>query len=140
MSLTPDVRLLVLDSTPPLRVVHPADCTFLSARRKFEVPRYCGVSDQTEHSARPRYLEVTERAGRTLVQRQIVGPIVMLNLLRFRTQADYSATPELAPATPITGEEAFARYFAETLPLLRATGGDIVFLGSGGQFLIGPAQ
>ena len=62
----------------------------------------------------------------------------MLNLLRFRTVADYAATPELAPAEPISGAEAFAQYVAHTLPLLRASGGDLVFLGAGGEFLIGP--
>lgn len=30
----------------------------------------------------------------------------MLNVLRFRDPADYSATPALAPLTPITGEAA----------------------------------
>jgi hypothetical protein len=31
----------------------------------------------------------------------------MLNLLRFREIADYSANPELTPAEPISGAEAF---------------------------------
>jgi hypothetical protein len=64
----------------------------------------------------------------------------MLNLLRFRRVADYSASPDLAPAEPISGAEAFARYVAHTLPLLRASGGDLMFLGAGGAFLIGPEQ
>ena len=62
----------------------------------------------------------------------------MLNLLRFRDIADYSAHPELAPDTPISGAEAFARYVAHTLPLLRDSGGDLLFLGEGGPFLVGP--
>jgi hypothetical protein len=37
----------------------------------------------------------------------IEGGLVMLNLLRFREVADYSANPELAPAAPISGAEAF---------------------------------
>ncbi|WP_019467478.1 hypothetical protein [Dyella japonica] len=64
----------------------------------------------------------------------------MLNLLRFRDIADYTATPELAPASPITGEEAFQRYIAHTLPFLRESGGSIECLGKGGPFLIGPAD
>ncbi|PXV61295.1 hypothetical protein SAMN04487785_104360 [Dyella jiangningensis] len=64
----------------------------------------------------------------------------MLNLLRFRDIADYTATPDLAPPAPITGEAAFRRYIAHTLPFLRESGGDIQFLGSGGPFLIGPAD
>jgi hypothetical protein len=62
----------------------------------------------------------------------------MLNLLRFRAVADYSAFPGLAPSTPITGAAAFARYVAHTLPLLRSSGGDVIFLGAGSGFLIGP--
>src|SRR5947209_19873861 len=68
------------------------------------------------------------------------GPVVMLNLLRFRTVADYSASPGLAPSVPISGAEAFARYVGYTLPLLRASGGDVIFLGAGAGFLIGPAE
>ena len=35
--------------------------------------------------------------------RQTAGNVVMLNLLRFREVADYSAYPDLAPPTPISG-------------------------------------
>ena len=70
--------------------------------------------------------------------RQMTGNIVMLNLLRFRETADYSATPELMPESPISGGAAFQRYIEHTLPYLRETGGDLMFLGAGGPFLIGP--
>lgn len=43
------------------------------------------------------YLEPTQRAGKIFTQRGLEGGIVMLNLLRFREIADYSANPELAP-------------------------------------------
>ena len=66
--------------------------------------------------------------------------VVMLNLLRFRSIADYSATPELAPSTPITGEEAYRLYVAHTLPHLRESGGELLFFGRGGEFLIGPSE
>lgn len=36
-------------------------------------------------------------SGRAFVARAIQGEVVMLNLLRFREVADYSATPDLAP-------------------------------------------
>ncbi|MGI9147656.1 MAG: DUF1330 domain-containing protein [Chloroflexota bacterium] len=90
--------------------------------------------------ARRHYVEPTQRAGRALLQRGITGPVVMLNLLRFRAVADYAATPELTPAAPISGAEAFARYAASTLPLLRASGGNLVFLGAGAGVLIGPEE
>ena len=91
------------------------------------------MSDQVK-----RYLEVTQAAGRDFIQRGLQGPVVMLNLIRLRAVADYSASPELAPATPITGAEAFRRYIAHTLPHLHASGGQMLFLGDGGTFLIGP--
>ncbi|MFG1178655.1 DUF1330 domain-containing protein [Xanthobacter versatilis] len=84
------------------------------------------------------YLEPTQEAGRLFLQRGFVGNVVMLNLLRFRDVADYSDHPGLAPAGPISGSEAFDRYIRHTLPHLRASGGDVLFLGSGGPFLIGP--
>ena len=86
------------------------------------------------------YLEPTQESGRAFVTRQIVGNIVMLNLLRFRTIADYSATPELAPPASISGAEAFQRYITHTLPYLLDSGGELLFLGDGGAFLIGPAS
>ena len=58
--------------------------------------------------------------------------------MRFRAVADYSAHPELAPAAPISGAEAFARYVAHTLPFLEESGGELIFYGEGGPFLIGP--
>lgn len=85
-----------------------------------------------------RYLEVTQEAGRAFMMRGIEGPVVMLNLLRFRDTADYSTVPELAPDTPISGAQAFRLYIDHTLPHLRESGGELLFLGTGGAFLIGP--
>jgi hypothetical protein len=84
------------------------------------------------------YLEATQDAGRAFVQRGIEGPVVMLNLLRFRKVADYSANPELAPAARVSGADAYDRYIAHTLPYLKASGGELLFFGAGGPFLIGP--
>jgi hypothetical protein len=64
----------------------------------------------------------------------------MLNLLRFRTVADYTAAPELMPGSPISGEEAYRLYMEHTLPYLQASGGELVFYGRGGNFLIGPTD
>lgn len=85
-----------------------------------------------------RYLEPTQESGRAFIMRQLTGNVVMLNLLRFRETADYSATPELAPEQPISGAEAFQLYIDHTLPLLRESGGELIFLGAGGPYLIGP--
>ena len=56
---------------------------------------------------RERFLKPTEESGRALIFRCIDGPLVMLNLLRFREIADYSGSPELAPVQPISGEKAY---------------------------------
>ncbi|MDR3709659.1 MAG: hypothetical protein P4L33_15280 [Capsulimonadaceae bacterium] len=84
------------------------------------------------------YLQPTNEAGRALFNRGIKGDVVMLNLLRFRDVADYSANPELAPDAPVSGEEAFNLYIKHTLPFLKESGGALTFLGKGGPFLIGP--
>ena len=52
----------------------------------------------------PAYLEPTEESGRAFFLRGMPGGVVMLNLLRFRAAADYSATPELAPNPPFQGK------------------------------------
>lgn len=86
------------------------------------------------------YLDPTQEQGRALFSRGISGSVVMLNLLRFKSIADYSATPALAPISPISGEEAYRRYMEHTLPHLKASGGELLFYGRGGGFLIGPAN
>ena len=87
-----------------------------------------------------RYLEPTQESGRVLLARGLKGPVVMLNLLRFREVADYSRAPHLAPPEPISGTAAYERYIEHTLPFLQASGGNVIFLGKGGTFLIGPTE
>lgn len=86
------------------------------------------------------YLEPTDAAVMKFLSRGIVGPVTMLNLLRFRELADYSDYPQLAPAVAISGRAAFELYIDHTIPFLRETGGDLVYLGSGGDYLIGPVE
>ena len=56
-----------------------------------------------------RFLEVSQAAGAALFAQNISGEVVMLNLLRFRDVADYSANPELMPSHPISGAEAYQK-------------------------------
>jgi uncharacterized protein (DUF1330 family) len=84
------------------------------------------------------YLEPTQESGRAFFMRGITGPVVMLNLLRYRAIADYSATPQLAPAAPLTGEAAYRLYMEHTMPYLEQSGGRVLFFGRGGGFLVGP--
>tara|TARA_R110000824_G_scaffold38856_1_gene118224 strand:- start:706 stop:1134 length:429 start_codon:yes stop_codon:yes gene_type:complete len=85
------------------------------------------------------YLDVSQENGRDFMTRAISGPITMLNLLRFKPVADYSMSPELKPAGDCTGKEAFDRYIQHTLPFLDKSGGELLFYGEGGQWLIGPS-
>ena len=85
-----------------------------------------------------RYVDPTDAQAIALVQRELSGPFSMLNLLRFRDVADYSAHPALAPAAPISGAEAYERYVEHTRPFLEATGGEISWMGRGGPLFVGP--
>jgi len=87
-----------------------------------------------------KYLKPTQETGRNFIMRQISGSVVMLNLLRFREFADYAETPELAPTETISGEQAYQLYIKHTLPHLEKLGGEIVFMGNGGNFLVGPTN
>lgn len=85
------------------------------------------------------FIDPTDENGAALFRRQINGEVVMLNLLRFRPVADYSGFPDLAPEKEVSGRDAYLRYIEHTLPYLHASGGSIVYAGTGGDFLIGPA-
>src|SRR5688572_1927537 len=84
------------------------------------------------------YLEPSAKSAAALFSRQLDGDVIMLNLLRFRDRADYSSCPALAPENPISGRAAYQKYIDHTLPLLRRSGGELLFLGAGGNFFIGP--
>jgi hypothetical protein len=86
------------------------------------------------------YLDPTEESVRRLFERNITGPVTMLNLLRFREWADYSAFPDLAPPAPVSGRQAYGRYIAHTMPFLTASGGAVQFIGAGGHNLVGPGD
>jgi hypothetical protein len=87
-----------------------------------------------------RYLEPSPDTARAFFSRPPAGRVVMLNLLRFRPIADYSATPDLAPPSPISGETAYRLYMDHTIPHLEKSGGKLLFYGKGDRFLIGPAD
>lgn len=63
-----------------------------------------------------------------------VGPIHMLNLVRFRAEAAY---PDGRKAT---GAEAYAAYGRDSGPVFRRLGGSIVWRGNFEFALIGPAD
>lgn len=67
-------------------------------------------------------------------------PVVMLNLLRFRDTADYSDSPALAPAEPVSGATAYRHYEEHVAPILASYGGELVFAGHAGALVIGPPE
>jgi len=82
------------------------------------------------------YLDVSPEAGARYFSQPRKGPIVMLNMLRFREQAVF---PEgKAPGTPMTGEQAYQLYMKHTAPVLEKAGSEVLFYGKGDHFLIGP--
>ena len=63
------------------------------------------------------------------------GPIVMINLLRYREQAEY---PEGSSEAPCTGAEAYGRYSDAVMPLLAGAGGRPIWIGLARNTLIAP--
>ncbi len=127
-----EIETLAYESWPEAMTL---DTSTMAARDAAEV-----IARKINPAQAPIYLEPTQDSGRDFVRRGIKGPVMMLNLLRFRPVADYSAHPHLAPSEPISGAAAFERYVALTLPHLEAGGGALTFFGEGGPFLVGPAD
>ena len=61
-------------------------------------------------------------------------PIVMINLLRYRSQADYRGA---AGVEPCSGREAYKRYAAQAIRLIKAVDGEVMWRGSGKAVIIG---
>ncbi len=89
---------------------------------------------------RPTFLNPTEEAGRKLFTGDMSKPVVMLNLLKFRPQADFTQYPELTPPEPISGKEAYELYIKCSQPFLEAAGGRILFMGRSQEYFIGPSE
>ena len=89
-------------------------------------------------STRPT-IRATEEAGRQFSSQHLRRDRHAQSLA-FWAVADYSATPHLAPAAPISGEAAYRLDIEHTLPHLKESGGELLFLGKGGAFLIGPSD
>lgn len=88
----------------------------------------------------PPYIDADRDAILRWINRAHTGPVVMLNLLRFRETADYSKHPELAPPAPISGVAAYDRYVEHTTPFIRAAGSRLIAMGDGAEALIGPRE
>lgn len=70
------------------------------------------------------------------VQNGSNGPIVMVNLLKFKDRSSYKD----GRADDATGREAYDRYAAEMLPFVKAHGGRVIFVGSVKSLVIGNVE
>jgi uncharacterized protein (DUF1330 family) len=65
------------------------------------------------------------------------GPVQMINLLKFRARADYPADYSGGESTDVSGEEAYSRYGANTMPHVAQRGGRLVLLSQADESVIG---
>jgi len=79
-----------------------------------------------------------EVAKQFFVDFQGKGKITMLNLLKYKTTADYSELENLSPDQVISGKEAYKIYAMYTLPLIQKVDGQVLFFGNSKNYLIGP--
>jgi len=63
------------------------------------------------------------------------GPVVMINLLRWRERASY---PEGSGEAPCSGQEAYGRYSEAVAPLLAGVGGRPLWIGLARGMVIAP--
>ena len=86
------------------------------------------------------YLDITEESGRIFFTSNFVGPITMLNLLRFKEEADFYSCPELKPQSTISGRECYKMYMKHTTPFLIEAGGELLYFGNTQPYIIGPLE
>jgi uncharacterized protein (DUF1330 family) len=65
------------------------------------------------------------------------GPVQMLNLLKFRDRASYPDDYDGTEDTDVSGEDAYGRYAANTMPHVGKRGGRLVLLGRADEQVIG---
>ena len=88
-----------------------------------------------------KYIDATQEAGKLFYQNfHDKGKIVMLNMLKFKAQADYTHLGNIAPKQAISGKEAYQLYMDHVRPLLDKAGSRVLFYGASSNYLIGPSQ
>ena len=85
----------------------------------------------------PSIEPTADQLERLIADAEKPGPIVMINLLRFRDAADYPAGFD---AEPCSGRDAYMRYGMHVLPMLTAVGGRIHWAGDARMTVIGPDE
>jgi uncharacterized protein (DUF1330 family) len=67
-------------------------------------------------------------------------PVVMLNLLRFKPQADATAGASAASGSTMTGREAYERYARAMRQIVESQGGRFIWAGNVDTLVIGEAD
>lgn len=80
------------------------------------------------------HINPTGESLKALASERRDGPVVMINLLRFRDRAGY---PERSQDTPCSGAEAYRRYAEIAGPMIQRLGGSMVWLAAVDQVVIG---
>jgi uncharacterized protein (DUF1330 family) len=76
-----------------------------------------------------------DRVNRLLAGIPPGDPVVMINLLRYREQADYGSRADIEPCS---GSEAYRRYMKQAFTFVTAVGGTVVWQGAPRAVLLGP--
>ena len=87
-----------------------------------------------------KYINPTDEAAVALFSSGLQGEVFMLNMIKYNEIADYSEHPDLAPKEQITGEQAYQLYMQHTQPFLQESGGEVIFMGKGNDYFIGPSD
>jgi len=81
-------------------------------------------------------VEPTESQIQAFVARaDDTAPVIMLNMLRYREQAEYTNHPD---ESACSGREAYRRYAAKALSCIESVGGKVNFAGVVQTVIIGP--
>ena len=84
-----------------------------------------------------RAASFTERVNALLAGIPPGDPVVMINLLRYREQADYGGRADIEPCS---GSEAYRRYMKLAFAFVTGVGGSLVWQGAPKAMLIGPSE
>lgn len=77
-----------------------------------------------------KYINAKPEQFLNFAQKEVEGPFVMLNLLKFKDKVE---------ETGKTGEEEYLNYMKEAQPFFEKSGGQIVYYGKAVSTIIGPA-
>lgn len=86
------------------------------------------------YSVNPSEARVQQHASEAVDNK----PVVMVNLLRFRQQAEFAGTGIAEPDAEKTGQQAYKKYSKQVLPMLWSVGGQILWQGNARITLIAP--